>query len=423
MTLTMSVSQWLLEMGYNPWHGMQLANSTLLPVTSSCNTVLFDRAPMNADRVGRAEIARALSIAAQQIHTYTRRWPTPRYQETTLAWPRLADNRLVRLNPTDPEGRWLNLQLPNADLIALGAQVESDSMVVTLTYSDEDGDGLDETATATAVVDAGTTADDIVVRFRAADCGPQAPPEILPRSVSVDTNNVATIICNSWDLVRPVRTVGWVQAALDPTVVPPTAGSPLAATVEVLRRRSDPTGTSQATAQAVLIWETAPWPAWATCCAEGSSSDPSALAYALARLTIRDAAVGIVAGGEAVYDTTTGTWHAVSPWESSNRCRPPDRITVRYTAGLSRSGTQVADPWRTVLARLAAANLARPLCACEAANKELNEWQFDLSYTGKGDTLYAAPADMANPLGTRRGHIYAWRYLRYHEAMIGILAG
>ncbi len=83
------------------------------------------------------------------------------------------------------------------------------------------------------------------------------------------------------------------------------------------------------------------------------------------------------------------------------------------------------EPFRTVVARLAAAELARPICGCEDASRELFRWQFDLARSsGSGDEQYGAvsAADLDNPLGTRRGHVAAWRFIRQRQRYQGFLA-
>lgn len=407
----MSVSEWGYYMGLHPWHLMQFANG-LIPLNSKCSALVYESTWQNADRAGRLQIRQAIERAEELAHQYTRIWPTPRFMEVTLPYPSLGDTRYIRWSDTGGQGRWLNVQCPDAEIRALGPAVESDAQTVALTYSDEDSDGLFETATASAVVTSGTTKEEIVARFLAADCGPVEPPEIVLRSVSVSGVNVA-LIFNTWDLVRPVRYQGAASGTLDPGNGGAPAANVCAPSIQVLRRRADPTGTTLDTAMAVLIWETRPWPAWAWCCGGGASSDPAATAQAIARAVIRDAHNGIVAFGEAAYDADTTTWQAVCDW---THCRPPDRITLRYQAG-------GVDGWGRVLAYLAAAELNRGVCACDGANHAIYDAQKDLSQTGATDDLYQAPDDFTNPIGSRRGQIAAWRHFSQQQRLVGLYGG
>jgi len=78
--------------------------------------------------------------------------------------------------------------------------------------------------------------------------------------------------------------------------------------------------------------------------------------------------------------------------------------------------------FQVAVARMAAAELARPICACDEANRELYRWQFDLARTGgANDESYGAVSatDLDNPFGTRRGHVYAWRMIKEIRNLVG----
>jgi hypothetical protein len=130
--------------------------------------------------------------------------------------------------------------------------------------------------------------------------------------------------------------------------------------------------------------------------------------------------MGIVNIGRAVYNATTGYFEAVD-W---GICRPPERVIVRYRAGYPLDANSEMDQkYRVAVARMAAAELARPICACDEANRELHRWQFDLARTGgSNDESYGAVSatDLDNPFGTRRGHVYAWRTVKEIRNLTGI---
>ncbi len=415
----LSLNRWLAIMGFNPWHSYQLSNS-LIPINASCQTITNEYDWQNADRAGRSAIRTALQRAEDLMRQYTLINPVPAYRECTLQYPTLGDTRFMRLADVGSDGRWLSIALPEGEIRCLGLPSDSAPVVAALVYTDADLDGLYETATAIATVPSGTTIDEVIARFIAADCGPVTPPEVAPRSVSI-TGTTATVVFDTWTLVRPIRYQGANSIALDPGNGAPPAATVCAPTIELFRRHCDPTGTTTDTCMAVLTWETEPWPWWGGCCQmTGNSGDPAATATALCRAVIRDGPAGIVAFGQASYNATTQTWQSVCDW---TRCRPPDRVTIRYQAGLALDGIQMQEREAIVVARLAAAELARPICACTSANKELAEYQWDMSRTGATDQLYQPPKDVDNPLGSRRGQIYAWRYMNREQVTRGIYAG
>ena len=68
--------------------------------------------------------------------------------------------------------------------------------------------------------------------------------------------------------------------------------------------------------------------------------------------------------------------------------------------------------------------MARPICACDTANREWYRWQQDLARTNKDDELYTvSPQDLNNPFGTRRGHVWAWRQVLNLHQKRGVFPG
>lgn len=410
----LSLNEWIAIMGFNPWISNQLTNK-LVPIQADCSRLMFEYDWQSADRAGRQSIRNAIQHAEELIRQYAGYGASPAFREATIRYPVFGDTRFARTRDIGSDDQWLSVVLPEGQIRALGVQVDTTPVVAALVYTDDDGDGLFETATATAAVPAGTTIDQVVARFLQSDCGSRTPPEVAPRSVAL-VGTAATMIFDTWTLVRPVRQTSAIPAILDPGNGAAPAATVCAASVEIFRRFCDPTGTTEATCMALLTWETAPWPWW--CCGTGDSRDPAATATALCRAVIRDAETGVVGFGEVTYDATTGEWSTPCNWR---RCRPPDTVTIRYQAGLPLDGIAMQQPWQTIVARLAAAELARPICACMAANKELFEWQADMLKT---DQLgYQAPNDATNPLGARRGQIFAWRWITRNQLTRGIYAG
>jgi len=293
-------------------------------------------------------------------------------------------------------------------------------------YSDPDGDTLLDTWTLT-IATAITDASQIAVYYAAADRLNSAAAgddwRILPVTISI-TGGVATIRGRSWQVVKPILYEGLTSSALDPSVI-----GNFVTTLDVYQRTTNTNGTTITTSQGVITWETRPSHGWWCCCGGcanqstafgGSPYDPAAVAQAVARVGIRDKRHGLLTPADASYDTTTGIWSSLD-WTV---CREPDRVTLRYLAGypLGSDGL-MQEPYRTVVARLAAAELGRTICGCDYANRELYRWQFDVSQTARGDELFGiSPENLNNPLGTRRGHVAAWKFIMDQQQLTGILA-
>ena len=407
-----TLNNWLQQMGMHPWHSWQLANA-VIPINSRCNGLVYEYAWQSADKAGRADIRRAIKRAEDLYFQYAHYFPRVRHTTATIPWPTMADQRLTRYTSSNAQGHWLGLQLPDGYIQALGYENKLDTETVALTYTDEDGDGVIDTATAT-FSQGNITLNNVYAEFKPTDYTyPSSDVQIPLRSIA--TTSLQTVLTfDAQVLVRPVNYSSAKPMTLDPNDIPPSATSPYADEIIVSNAVCDPNGTTVDTAQAMFIWETAPFPLWATPFTfSASTRDPSALAYAIGRAGIRDARQGIVYVGEGVYDATSGTWSGRADF---TQCRPPDRVQFRYRAGIDDQNLDI------VIARLAAAELARPICACADSNKELGEWQQDLARTGATDELYAQPNDMTNPFGSRRGHIFAWRTVQQAQRVTGILA-
>lgn len=414
MTALLPLETFRQIIGYNPWHFWGLQGSIgAARVQSNCNQVVKQHAWQNADAVGRTDIVQAIEVAERRLQGYLGYSVAPRYESETIAWPRVHDISLLRRAPIDATGRWGSATLPHGYIQTAGIEARTlISANTAVVYSDLDGDTYNDMATITVATSL-TNTDEIAVYFNATDrYDGSALSErwrIQPLTVTISAGT-ATIKGPSWIFVKPVLLEGVSATDLDPA----TAAN-YASTVDIYRRYTDTEGTTNSTAQAMLIWETRPCDGWWCCtCSDAtydptdSSADPAARALAIARVGIRDAMNGIVTPAESAYNTTSGLWSAVRFATGYE----PDRVTVRYLAGYPLEDGQMNRHMQSIVARMALAELARPICACDKASREMNRWQFDLARTsGANDESYGAisPDDLNNPFGTRAGHVYAWK--------------
>lgn len=402
---------WRRNIGYNPWHFWQMSDSQYTPVSSSCNTLVRQYAWQAADQAGRYDILDRIQTAEERMLTYARFAPAPHYQVKTLQFPHYHDPKIDRFGYADPTGRWLGVNLGESKLQAIGLFTRELIETASVAYNDADSDGLNDSFTV-SVATSVTNADQIAVYIQESDRvnGEPVRPRyrIAPLNITI-SGGTATIKGPRRLCVKPV-----LQEQAD--AIDPTDAGNFVTELEVYREYIDPSGATADTAQATLIWETAPYPAWANCCNDGSASrDPAALATGLARCVIRDAENGIIGVGASVYDSANDVWHSTN-WST---CRPPDRITVRYQAGVPLVNQAMDHRWEMVIARLAAAEMPRRICACEQANRELGYWQFDMSLENAIERV-ARTDVLENPLGTKRGHVYAWQEIKYLRVLGGV---
>ena len=419
-------------LGFHPWHAFGIAGTGNLAVSTGCDTLVRRYEWQNSDATGHAAIEAAIAHAEARLREYLGFSVAPRYVTETVPWPARADG-LLRLGPSGADGRWLSVQLGEGEIRAIGVEtltaIQTNAAVL---YTDADGDGFDDTFTIGPIATTVTDASEIAVYVSALDrfngWGADATIgdrwRLRPVQVSISGGQV-TVRGPKQLCVKPIKYEGVVNVG--PSGLDPDTPGNFVATLDLYRRTTGADGTTAATSQAVITWETRPRHGWWCGCGcqtadpySGAPYDPAAVAQAVARVGIRDVHLGLVTPAEAAYDAAAGTWASLD-WTV---CDQPDRVTVRYLAGYPLgSDGQMQEPYRTVVARMAAAELARPICGCDAANRELYRWQFDLSQTARGDELFSiAPDDLNNPFGVRRGHVYAWKMVKHLRQLRGILA-
>jgi hypothetical protein len=416
----LSLEEWRESMHYNPWHFWGLAGE-FAPVNSRCSTTVQKYAWQGADAAGRFDIVNAIITAEERLIPLMGFSTAPHYVEFTLPWPRYGGATNINwMGYANSEGRWENVQLPEGHVLAAGVEtLDEIDLGAAVVFSDSDGDGLNDTFTVTVPLAAIVSTAEIAVYYSAADrLDGDAPLEkwrIRPLKVTVNAALMtATIKGRVWQIVKPSFYERPSGAELDAE-----DASNYVTTLDVYRRYTS-SGNELATAQALFVWETAPYPLFCAYPTEGT--DPAGIAYTYGRVGIRDAEKGIVTVGESVYDAATGTWSA-SPWFCNYQFRPPDRVIIRALCGVQkRVGDRVDDRMTRVVARLSAAEMARRICACEDANKEIYHWQFDLARTGGANSEeygQIALSDLSNPLGTRRGQVYAWKEIKTNRQLGG----
>lgn len=411
------------ELDFNPWHFFGYRDNDLLAVTSNCDPVQKEHAWQAANTPGRMEMRKALNKAEQMLARHLKYDIAPKYRSDTLQWPRLADRNMQRWGPFDADGRWLNMRLPVGQVQACGVEARTLLQAgVAVTYSDSDGDGINDKATiGPVVVGTITNPAEVAVYYVTSNRvgGDPAISErwrIQPLIVTFDGLGNATIIGGAYLFAPPTKYED-VEApdllANDPTN--------FVSTVDVYRRYTDINGNTATTSQATITWETRPCHGWWCICSQcqnvvtafaGSPYDPAAVAQAVARVALRDAQLGKVAPAESVLDTTTGIWAAVSN-NAWSFCSEPDRVTIRSYSGYPLDSYGFVDPkWRRVVVALAVAELGNLVAGCSNANSKVYYWYQDLAKTGADPETYAySDKVLLNPFGTRRGHVYAWQYI------------
>jgi hypothetical protein len=398
------LDEWRRIMQLHPWHFWQLANN-VIPLTSSCFPLTLEHAWQNAQAVGRAEIVEAIISAERKFHQVFGFSPSPRAEYDEVQVQMYYDRRNTYLSSADAQGRWLALNTLSKKIMNVGKLGLSFIGTSAVSYSDIDGDGLSEMFTL-SISTSITDPDQIAVYFSSADRYDSGNGNeicdrwrVQPVSVSI-ASGTATIKGRAWTVVKPVKYQGYSQNEIDPF-----AASNFVSTLDVYQRAVD------TTVQGDFVWETSPSDDCETCDVSDNTLDPSAVATLNARYVVRDSDIGTLAGEVAYYDDSCDEW-ITNGWPVAYA---PERARIHYTAGYPLERGQMAEQMKIIVARLAAAELAQPVCGCDSSNRQLAHWQQDLSRQSgaqDADTYQVAFEDLSNPFGTRRGHVFAWRQLR-----------
>jgi hypothetical protein len=419
-------------LGFHPWHAFGIAGTGDLAVSTGCDTLVRRYEWQSSDAAGHQAIEAAIESAEAKLTAYLGYSPAPHYVVESLPWPTRADG-LLSGGPWQADGRRLSAQLTEGEVRAVGVETLTSIATANVAYSDGDGDGIEDTFTVSAATTV-TNASEIAAYFSSGDrfsawddvATLSSRWRVRPVRVSISGGTV-TVRGPKVLLVKPVKYEGFTNIGAN-GLDPDTAAN-FVTTLDLYQRTTATDGQTVSSSQAVITWETRPSHGWWCCCGcqdassaySGSPYDPAAVAQAVARVGIRDGTAGLVTPAEAAYDATAATWSDLD-WSV---CDVPDRVTIRYLAGYPLDATgQMQEPFRSAVVRMAAAELARPVCGCQSANQELYRWQLDLArVAGANDEQYSiTEADLHNPFGTRRGHVQAYKLVRQLRQLRGILA-
>lgn len=408
--MTLPLDTFREYLGWNPYHFWGLADPQYTPINSKCSGLVVEYDWQNSDAAGRESIRQAIVDATNKLHTYCGFYPEPTYVETiALPWPRFNDAAQVRYLDLDATGRRVAIAAPDGYIQACGIEQLTLLGTQTVTLTALAANQPYYTFTLQQTVAAGQDPNEIAVYFQASDRlnneGASERYQIAPIQVQI-SGTTATITGRAWLLVPPASYLGFNGA----TPLDPTQTTTFVTALEVYTRTTNGNGTSVDTCQATLIYETNDCGAcWGRCCCStgATSSDPGTSGEVIARANIRDSRVGLITPAAAIYDPDTGLWS--SSWCCSGSYCDPDRVRLRYLAGVPREGNAMARKWQSIVAKLAAAELKRRICACRDANERLHDLQLDMALESTQTERYRrTDQQMNNPFGTRLGHIQAW---------------
>ena len=409
--------------GQNPPHFNGGRGETYFPNTNSCNDIFYQYMWQNQDNVSREEIALAIKQAEDQISTVLNYSPAPHWIEQEIRnYPQYFRPDAYSWGMSDVRGMPKSVQLTEGKFIEGGRRALTlVDDAVTVTYSDADNDGFDETATITAST---SLTDKCEIKVYYAGKEGAADWEIRPaRSVTL-SGGVVTFVFWSWQLFKPTLLDAF------PRSTPPTNENPYGvqpvdiedvasyvATVDIYREYTDTTAVS-----ATFYWERVGlinaglWPLGGWCCGSCGNSGCPACEFITQDgcIIVKDANGTNVVPTPASYDSDNSQWD----FSYLMACRNPDLVKFWYRAGeqsqdylQGRTCDPLSNWYAEAIAMLATALVPRPFCTCNNSLTLTNQWQRDLSSTGSREagSFTVSQADLDNPFGTRYGAVMAWK--------------
>ena len=418
----LSLDRFFTLTGNNPVHANGGRGETYFSNTNSCNDIFYQYMWQNQDNVSREEIALAIKQAEDQISTVLNYSPAPHWIEQEIRnYPQYFRPDAYSWGMSDVRGMPKSVQLTEGKFIEGGRRALTlVDDAVTVTYSDADNDGFDETATITAST---SLTDKCEIKVYYAGKEGAADWEIRPaRSVTL-SGGVVTFVFWSWQLFKPTLLDAF------PRSTPPTNENPYGVqpvdiesvssyvtTVDIYREYTDTTAVS-----ATFYWErvgllNAGISLGGWCCGSCGNTGCPACEFITQDgcIIVKDANGTNVVPTPASYDSDNSQWD----FSYLLACRNPDLVKFWYRAGeqsqdfiAGRTCDPLSNWYAEAIAMLATALVPRPFCTCNNSLTLTNQWQRDLSFTGSREagSFTVSQADLDNPFGTRYGAVQAWK--------------
>lgn len=386
-------------------------SETVFPgMTGGCNQVWYQYSWQNADQVSREDLAREIAIAERDIKNELGYWPAPTWiVEEVHRYPTPYRRAGYRRSPMrNVRNQFLSIPLKSGKFIQGGQRACTLMDTAVPVYSDEDGDGFDETATVTlAITDEDAVLCQLKVYFEGHDGDPEW--EIRPARTATYAGGTFTATFWTWQLIEPDTWNALPSAVAGPSAINVDTNTYLVNTVEVRREYND-----YSASHGTLFWEGEPTSTgYCTICG-GEGCAACAFTTQSLCMHVRDTDLGFAAVVPACYNPDEEGWIE----EARAVDRDPDQVTLNYFAGEMSDrhlANYTCDPLDEYLARaiafMAIARLERDYCNCGAITALAERLRRDTAVISSrdGESRFINEDELNNPFGTMYGEVRAWR--------------
>ncbi len=416
----LSLDRYAEIMELDPVHFNQAYTEDHFPVRSDCPDVWYKYGWQKPTYSSRMELARAIKDAEEEIARVIHFWPAP----TWIPGEERRYDHYHRSEYREIDG-WHNIagapKTVNArysKILAVGKRgVASAGLAASVVYSDEDGDGFDETATITLDI-SGTDAESILAEswltlnsvcfLNVYHEGTNANPgfQIRPTRTQTLSGSTLTITLYTWQLIEPSVIETYPRySTSEPKPIDISDPTNLVDEVDIYLEYPDFTEPS-----ATLHWGRSS--NCDACFGAGCNSCNPAVQNGCA--AIEDGQAGVLSTVPATYDATNEEWNSSTPAVTR---RSPDSVKIWYLSGVLDRDFEMGftcdpldDYYAQAIAWLATARLNKNICACTNSLDRARELRRDMAVSSGQQNFIVVPDDVIkNPFGTRVGEVRAWR--------------
>jgi len=392
----LSLDEYAEIMGLNPlnFNSAASANENLYGFEADKQPLWFRYDWQAANQMSHYKLSMLLHEAEEAISQLLGYYPAPTW--TTFETVKYPEDLPVE-NPyitRSIKGDYKSVQTEHKKLIVMGKRKTTLIENVAVVYSDEDGDGYEETATITAVT---TVTDPKSIKVYFAGSGGDPIDEVRPlKSVTISGGSV-TIVMSSWLLF--LRELYEVLPGGEPITISADDAANYVATLDIYEISADTTVSSGR-----FIWSSGSF-----------ESSLGAVVLQDAYVRIADYDNGIVIPVPAAYNADTELWDK----QCFSKSTLPDGVQLWYQSGL-RSERYMNDldisPMNSTIKRAIAWLATARMDATFRGNNNITAFVDSMRRDGaeqsEGSTFFLGPDALSCPLGTRIGEIAVWRMIK-----------
>lgn len=380
---------WAAILGISPWE----FNGCVYPgkKTNQCKAV-FQQFQWQQEHLSREEVAQAIADAEQMLADELLYWPAPKYfVDKVVSYPRPARRDAYGFGITS-RGETKSVQMPWGHVVSGG--LFNRTLIGTISGSDlgafdRDGDGVNETFTATitdaAIADI-TDPDELALYFAADDRHGEDVHEtwrVRPVRVSI-SGSTATFTGHRTLLVKPAPEFG-----VSPDELNAASDSTYVTSLECYRAFTNTASSDDQPYQGVAMWNNVP----------GCTQDCT--------FSIKALCLGQFQNEQG---RVTASFGPACDWPFPTR--DPDRLQVNFLAGLALENGQMQSEMAKCVTYLSTSLLANEKCGCDQSNRILGYWRARVVRFEDGSAKATAYANSSNPFPATNGGVWAWKRVK-----------